>query len=92
MKKRFRDQILASILETCSDGRGASKTKIVYSSNMNFNTIRPYLDLLINGRSLEIIGGRPALYKTTSKGLEALGHIKALEDLIPGLKAIDSEG
>ncbi len=68
MKKRFRDQILADVLETCSS-QGASKTKVVYSTGMNFNTIKPYLTLLINDGLLEVVDGPPAKYKTTSKGL-----------------------
>ncbi len=84
MKKRSRDLILASILETCS-GSGVSKTKVVYLSNMNFGSIKPYLDLLINDGLIEITDGRPHLYRTTSKGLEALQHFKALEILMPGL-------
>lgn len=90
MKKRFRDQILACVLETCSDP-GASKTRVVYSSGMNFNTIRSYLDLLINDGLIEVMDGHPPLYRTTSKGLEALDHIQALEALIPGLKSIGPE-
>lgn len=86
MKKRYKDLILASILETCSH-KGASKTKIVYTANMNFNTIKPYLTLLINDRLLEATDGSTVLYKTTPKGLEALEHIKALETLIPGFKS-----
>lgn len=86
MKKRYKDLILASILETCSR-QGASKTKVVYMSNMNFNSIRPYLTLLINDGLLEVTDGSTVLYKITPKGLEALEHIKALEALIPGLKS-----
>ncbi len=84
MKKRFRDQILAAILEKCN-GMGASKTRVVYSSNMNFNTIKPYLEMLTNDGLLEVVDGKHPLFKTTSKGTEALEHLKALEVLMPGL-------
>jgi predicted transcriptional regulator len=45
-ERRYKDQILAQILGVCR-GDGASKTRIVYASNMNFLTIKPYLSLLI---------------------------------------------
>ncbi len=89
MKKRSRDHILAKILETCSPG--ASKTRVVYSSGLNFNTIKPYLDLLINDGLLEVADGQPRLYRTTSKGTEALQHLKALEVLMPGLMSRETD-
>lgn len=45
-RKRFRDQILAKILEACVGGGGASKTQIVYACNLNFHTVKPYLELI----------------------------------------------
>jgi predicted transcriptional regulator len=90
MRRRLIDQILASILETCSC-KGVTKTKVVYFSGMNFNTIQPYLELLINDGLLEVMDSQPAIYKTTSKGLEVLGHIKALEALVPRLSAVFGE-
>jgi predicted transcriptional regulator len=85
MKKRHRDQIIASILETC-DYQGAPKTKVVYTTNMNFNTINPYLAAMAEDGLLEVINGSPVLYKTTKKGFEALEHLRAFQALIPGFK------
>jgi predicted transcriptional regulator len=71
-RKRYKDQILASILEVCAGG-GASKTQIVYNSNMNFHTVVPYLELLVrNGLAERTEGGVPR-YKTTAKGTKHFG-------------------
>jgi predicted transcriptional regulator len=79
--KRSKDQILFQILKTCHR-KDSSKTNIVYSSGMNFNTIRPYLALLMEKELLETVDGSPVLYRITPKGLEALEHIRALDGLI----------
>jgi predicted transcriptional regulator len=68
-------------LKTC-EGKGASKTKIVYASGLNFKTIGPYLSILNSNELVETIDGSHTLYKITQKGERALIHLKALEDLI----------
>ncbi len=78
--KRSKDQIILKILETCQ--KSASKTGIVYGAGMNFNTVKPYLLLLTKKGLLDVVEGSPILYKITPKGLEVLGHIRALEGLI----------
>jgi predicted transcriptional regulator len=80
-QKRFKDQILGKILQVC--GGGANKTQIVYSSNLNFTTVVPYLDLLIKNGLVEIIGGETTRYRTTSKGTKALRYFLEIEKLIP---------
>ncbi len=56
-----------------------------YTTNMNFNSINPYLVSMAKDGLLDVMDGSPILYKTTPKGFEALEHIRALQDLIPGL-------
>jgi predicted transcriptional regulator len=80
-QKRFKDQILSKILQVC--GRGANKTQIVYSCNLNFRTVVPYLDLLIKNGLAEKVGGEMPRYRTTSKGFEALHYFQEIEKLIP---------
>jgi predicted transcriptional regulator len=80
-RKRYRDQILGEILRICQKG-GASKTRIVYCSNMNFKTVVPYMVLLIENELLEMKEGYPVRYQTTAKGLKALECLNALEELI----------
>lgn len=80
-RKRGKDQILCRILEVCAGG-GASKTQIVYNSNLNFHTVVPYIELLIgNGLAIKVNGSVPK-YKTTAKGEEALRCMRRLERLM----------
>lgn len=72
---------MEQILESCKKPSG--KTKIVYQVNLNFRIFEPYLfELVDSGLLIEIPGDSINLYKTSPKGLEALGHIKALRDLL----------
>jgi len=80
--KRYKDQILLQILQICQ-GIGASKTKVVYGSGLNFMTIKPYLATLSKSGLVEIVPGSHPLYRITKRGEDALVHLKALEELIP---------
>jgi predicted transcriptional regulator len=81
MPKRSKDQLLiAEILSVCQ-GAGASKTRIVYQVNMNFHTINPHLDLLVEKALLDVVQGTPVLYKTTRHGEKALKFLKAIETI-----------
>ena len=76
--KRSRNEIISQILEICKNG--ASKTKIVYQANLNFNTVNPYLDLLIKNDLIRVNEGRAILYETTPKGIRLLERIKQVND------------
>jgi predicted transcriptional regulator len=78
MPKRSKDQIIANILSACL-GAGANKTRIVYQVNMNFHTINPHLDLLIEKALLDVVQGSPVLYKTTHRGEKALESLRQIE-------------
>ena len=84
--RRTNDQLIGQILETCQ-GDGAVKTHIVYKCNLNFKNASFHLEHLINAGLLEASGNS---YKTTSKGMEALAHIKALRELL-GIDGISTE-
>jgi predicted transcriptional regulator len=73
-QKRSRDQIIAKILDTCMDG--ANKTKIVYQANLNFRTINPPLDLLLEKGLLEAIQGERVVYRTTQAGERAMETLR----------------
>ncbi len=85
-RKRFRDQILARVLEVCA-GRRASKTQIVYACNLNFHTVMPYLELVIRNGLAEGVKGEVLRYKTTTKGEKALRCMRELERLMPEREA-----
>ncbi len=74
--KRSREEILAQILDTCA--KSASKTRIVYQVNLNFKTVKPYLETLIGSKLIEVNSGKNVLYETTQKGanlLEAINRV-----------------
>jgi predicted transcriptional regulator len=68
-------------LRTC-EGEGASKTRVVYASGLNFKTVKPYLIILDKNGLVGVNNGPYPLYKITEKGKLALYHLKALEELI----------
>ena len=77
-EKRSRDQIKAQILALCQEDC-ASKTQIVYQVNLNFKSVRGYLNLLLEKGLLEAIPGKPIMYKTTEKGEGALESHRVVE-------------
>jgi predicted transcriptional regulator len=75
--KRCREDIFAQILTVCKNG--ASKTRVVYQANLNFRTVNPYLETLIENKLIEIRQGKNVIYETTQKGaslLETMGRVK----------------
>ena len=75
--RRSKEEIIEQILEICN--KPTNKTKIVYQANLSFHTADPYLDLLVDAGFLETFGDTTIQYRITSKGLEVLKHIKAIE-------------
>lgn len=73
-RRRSSDVIISQILEVCAGG--ASKTKIVYQSNLNFSTVTPYLNLLIERGLLEAVSGPRMMYKTTKSGIDLMKSFK----------------
>jgi predicted transcriptional regulator len=87
--KRFKDQILYQILEACNK-ESMSKTKIVYSCNLNFKTILPYISILVGNNLIEVVSGSPMKYKTTERGIKVLEHLRAIEILVPSINTTNS--
>ena len=81
--KRSKDAIISQILDVCTEG--ASKTRIVYQSNLNFRTVIPYIDLLIKNELLEIMTNRNSsvIFTTTPKGAKLLKDFKNIQSVIP---------
>lgn len=84
-RRRSSDVIISQILEVCA--KGASKTRIVYQSNLNFSTVNPYLNLLLERGLLEEVGGHRIVYKTTKNGIELMKSFKHYQDEISKLCA-----
>jgi predicted transcriptional regulator len=83
--RRSKDEILGLILELCKEP--VNVTKIVYQCNLNFNTVKLHLRLLIDTGLLEVSGTDHPLYKTTEKGIEALKHINAFRPFLMSLES-----
>lgn len=82
-RRRSSDMIISQILEVCAGG--ASKTRIVYQSNLNFATVNPYLDLLLERGLLEVVNGSRVVYKTTDDGIKLMKSFKQYQDGIEKL-------
>lgn len=76
--KRSREKIVAEILEVCVGS--ASKTRIVYQTNLNFNTVKPHLNTLTKKEFLQTIDGDPVLYKTTDNGIDLLKRLQSIQE------------
>lgn len=83
--KRSRPKIKAEILQICQGDEGANVTKIVYGANLNFRTVRPYLDELVNEGFLSQSSPftrplrRGNFWFTTQRGITAAGLLRASE-------------
>lgn len=77
-KERANPSIIAVILEGCLENTGMNE--IIDASGMNFDSIEPYMASLMRSGLIEMVD--MPTYKTTEKGLEALKHIKVLQDFI----------
>lgn len=76
--------IISRILEVCAGG--ASKTKIVYQSNLNFSTVNPYLEILLRRGLIEVVDGPRMIYKTTENGLALMKSFKQYQEEISRLR------
>jgi len=74
--KRSRSDITLEVLNVCRNR--ASKTRIVYKANLNFNIATPYIDSLSEKGLINIIEGPGTLYETTPKGLEVIKTLRQL--------------
>ncbi len=71
--KRDRTEVTADILRACSTG--ATKTEIVYQSNINFKVLKIYLARLIAAELLKPDGKH---FYTTGAGEEFIYHAERL--------------
>ena len=78
--KRTKEQIIVAVLETCL--LGASKTIVVYKSNLNFRTVNPYLEALTKRGFIAVIEGPPRKYQITDRGKELLSGLQEIHKLL----------
>jgi predicted transcriptional regulator len=78
MKHRSRTDIIVSMLDAAR--HEATKTKIMYSSYLSSNQLRPYLELVTKNGLLAYDSTRQR-YTTTDKGLRLLELYNAIGKL-----------
>ena len=78
--KRSRDRIISEILNICREG--ANKTQIVYKANLNFKTVNPYINLLIENKLITIKIGQIVRYETTERGINLLHNFNYIQDAL----------
>jgi len=90
MNRRDRIGIIVDILYAAS--KGASRTRIMYQSNLNFNRFEKYFkELLDKGliERLSIPGPNGCrLYKTTEKAREILKELERVDRLIDEIEIV----
>ncbi len=71
-RRRGPTEIIAEILSTAS-GKGATKTSLVYKTNLNFTRMERYIEFLIRKNLISRVESEAvSLYRTTEHGKEAL--------------------
>ena len=81
MKNRARNDIIAMILEA-AQGRGTSKTKIMFKAYLSTNQLREYLAELLDNGLVKYDEGRKT-YQITHKGERYLELYSGMERMIP---------
>ncbi|NMC10786.1 MAG: DNA-binding protein [Methanothrix sp.] len=84
--KRSRHVIVSQILDICRGG--ANKTKIVYQANLNFRTVNPYLELLIENELLTVRRENTLIYETTERGASLLDNFRQINDQLSELNMV----
>jgi predicted transcriptional regulator len=85
MVRRDRIEIIMSILGVC-EGTEVNKTRIFYSTNLNFKLGQEYLDLLKKRGLMMEAGGR---YRTTEKGSSFLNAGRRIQALLGSESLMD---
>ena len=78
-QRRSRLEIFAEILHIAK--RGAKKTRIVYGANLNFKTLKGYLEELEKAGLIEYCSDDGGLIRTTEKGKRYLQQFNVLREL-----------
>jgi len=81
MGNRSRTEIMESILDA-ANGKGETKTKIMYFAFLSYNQLNEYLSLLIENNLIEYLDGTKT-FRTTEKGLHFLKMNNEIKKLLP---------
>jgi predicted transcriptional regulator len=77
--RRSREQIVYEILKICRNG--VNKTTIVYKANTNFESVKSYLQDLIENH---LIYANQGIYQTTPHGISLLESINQVSVQLSG--------
>ncbi len=84
MKYRSRTDIITAVLRSVG-AEGTTKTRIMYNAYLSYAQSKEYLDFLIARELLSEEGG---LFRPTPKGMELLGKIEGISDLLSPAKPV----
>lgn len=73
---RTKLQIIFQILTLCQEG--SSKTKIVIRANMNYKSVKPYIDMLTSRDLIKLEREIPTTYMTTDKGIQLIYQLRSI--------------
>lgn len=83
-RKRTKIEVIQSILEVLKNNRKVKITHLIYKANLSNNSIKPYMNELINnGLVVEEPEKNKKYFKITNKGMEFLneyGKIRVFAD------------
>ena len=79
-KKRNEYEILACMLKVAR--KGATRTRIMYYSNLSFTLLTRHLNTLVEKELVRIFGKDGRLYRTTEKGMRYLSTLESLKRIV----------
>jgi predicted transcriptional regulator len=81
LKNRSKSDIVGPILEA-ANGRGATKTKIMYKAFLSYGQLKEYLTILLEKGLIKYEEGRE-IYRTTEKGMRFLQMYTKVQEMMP---------
>ncbi len=79
MKYRSRSEIIGLILQCANNG--ATKTRIMYGAYISYSQVKEYLSFLQSKELLTYEEGT-GIYRLTAKGLQFMGTLEEINDVI----------
>jgi predicted transcriptional regulator len=81
-KKRTKLEVIKDLLEVLKKGKQAKITHLIYKANLSNNSIKPYLEELINNKLIETneVNGKK-FFTMTKKGEEFLQEYNKIKIL-----------
>lgn len=80
-KRRDKLEVIEDILKAADTPNGANKTRLVYSSNLNFNRLRVFLPFLLEKGLIEE-SAENSTYVTTVKGRDFLRQLNNMQKIL----------